>query len=231
MSAPFRRRPASARHAGASGCPRLALRYARNLHGATGRGLPEVAALVRWMSTHAASLGLPDAEVSDEESSGPARGRGVGAEDWRKIGRLLRNAEARAPGQEDGIAAGWLRALAAALDLDPAETAIAELALHYRLDRRIERLFDAVSECRNGAHRFHRDTGLIAFLVGAFPAEVEARLMPDARLLASGLLYVEQDGDIQVLDRITSLIRRGIAATRDLRDQLPALPQFAWIMP
>ena len=221
MSAPFRRRPAaSACHAGASGCPRLALRYARNLHGATERGLPEAAALVRWLSTHAASLGVSEAQVPDEESSGRSRGRGVGAEDWRKVGRVLRSAEARAPDHENGVAAGWLRALAGALDLDPVEAAIAELALHYRLDRRVERLFDAVSECRSGAHRFHRDTGLIAALLGAFPAEVETRLMPEAKLLASGLLHVEPDGDIQVLDRVTSLVRRGVCVASDLRDQL-----------
>jgi len=222
MSAPFRRRPAaaSARHDGASGCTRLALRYARNLHEATDRGLPEAATLASWVSTHANSLGLPQAQMPEEDLFCPPRGRGISADAWRKVGRLLRSAEARAPGHADGVAAGWLRALAAALDLDPVETAIAELALQYRLDRRVERLFDAVSECRSGAHRFHRDTGLIAFLAGAFPAEVETRLMPGGRLLASGLLHVEQDGDIQVLEQVTSLVKRGVAAAPDLRGQL-----------
>jgi len=145
---------------------------------------------------------------------------GVEAERWRRVGRLLSRGEAYAPDQESGVAADWLRALAAALDLGPVETEMAGLALHYGLDRRVERLFDAVSECRSGAHRFHRDAGLIAALVGACPAEVEARLMPDAKLLAGGLLHVEQDGGIQVLGRVTSLVRRGIGPARDVRDQL-----------
>ena len=221
MSAPFRQRPtASTRLAGASGCPRLALRYARNFHGVTGRGLPEAAALDAWASSHGASLGLPEAPETDERPSKRTRSRGVAAEDWRKLGRALRSTEVRAPEHEDGVAATWLRALAAALDLDPIETAIAELAMHYQLDRRIDRLFDMLSECRNGATRFHRDTGLIASLVGALPMEVEIRLMPGGRLLASGLLRVEQDGDIQALDQVEALIRRGVGPAPDLRDQL-----------
>ena len=219
MTAPLRRRPATPARRGASGCTPAALRYARNLYGAVERGSPDASALVGWMSAHVVSLGLRDAEALDEDL--PRRSRpGVNAETWRKVSRLLRTADARAPGDADRTAAGWLRALAAALDLDPVEAAIAELALHYRLDRRVERLFDTVSERHNGQHRFHRDAGLIALFIGAFPAEIDARLMSDARLLASGLLHIEPDGDIQVLDRIVSLIRRGVAAAPDLRDQL-----------
>ena len=220
MTAPIRRRPATlARLRGASGCASAALRYARNLYGAVERGSPDASALVGWMAENVVSLGLRDAEALDEHS--PRRSRpGVSAETWRKAGRLLATADARAPGDADRIAAGWLRALAVSLDLDPVEAALAELALHYRLDRRVERLFDAVSERHNGQHRFHRDAGLIALFIGAFPAEIDARLMPDAKLLASGLLHIEPDGDIQVLDQIVSLIRRGVAATPDLRDQL-----------
>ena len=219
MTAPFRRRPATpAPSRGASGALHAALRYARNLHGTVERGLPDAVALAGWVSTHLVSLGLHD-QALDEEPPSQSRS-GVSAETWRKIGRLLRTAEARAPGGRDGIAAGWIRALAAVLDLDPVETAIAELALHYSLDRRVGRLLDAVSERRNGERRFHRDAGLIASFIGAFPAEVEARLLPEERLLASGLLQIEQDGDIQVLDRVVSLIRRGVGAAPDLRDQL-----------
>lgn len=218
MSAPLRRRPASPmRHAGAA---RPALRYARNLHAATDRGLLEAAALARWACAHAASLGLPEARLPDGDTPGRSRGRGVGAEEWRTLGRLLGAAEARATDDAGGIAAGWLHALAAALHLDPVETAVAELALDYRLDRRVERLFDEIVSCRGGAHIFHRDTGLIAALLGACPARVEACLAPDARLFAGGLLHVETDGDIQVLERVVSLIKRGVGAGPDPRDRL-----------
>jgi hypothetical protein len=130
MSAPSRRRPSAAPafRAGASGCPRLALCYARNLHAATDRGLPEAAALAQWVSSHAASLGLPEAQVPEEPPS-RFRSGGVGAEAWRKLGRVLRGAAARVSDHEDSVAAGWLRARAAALDLDPVEIAIAGLAL------------------------------------------------------------------------------------------------------
>ena len=59
-------------------------------------------------------------------------------------------------------------------DAAPTKAAVAGLALDYRLDRRVERLFDETVSCRGGSHTFHRDTGLIAALLGACPARVEA---------------------------------------------------------
>ena len=53
------------------------------------------------------------------------------------------------------------------------------LALHYKLDQRVERLFDAASECRGLMTRFHRDSGLIALLLHVPTAEIEIRLTLD----------------------------------------------------
>ena len=221
MSALPRCRPAaSACRAGANSRAHPALRYARNVHGTVDRGLPEAVALARWASSHAASLGLPEMQEAGEQPAGRPGRSGVGAEAWRKLGRVLGSAEANAPDRADNLAAAWLRALAAVLDLDLVEAAVAELAVQYRLDRRVNRLFDALSECRNGPTRFHRDAGLIALFLGASAADIEMRLAPEGRLLASGLLHVEHDGDIQVLDRVMALIRRGIGPAPDLRGQL-----------
>ena len=94
------------------------------------------------------------------------------------------------------------------------------LALTYRLDQRLERLFDGLSDCRGGPTRFQRDAALIALLLQASTAAVASRLAPDARLQASGLLRVEQHGELQVLERVTALIRRDIPPEPDLYDQL-----------
>ena len=94
------------------------------------------------------------------------------------------------------------------------------LALHYKLDQRVERLFDAASECRGLVTRFRRDSGLIALLLQATPAEIEMRLRGDAKLRASGLFHLEQDGELHVLERLVSLIRQDVPPTADFYDQL-----------
>jgi transitional endoplasmic reticulum ATPase len=49
---------------------------------------------------------------------------------------------------------------------------------------------------------------------------VGSRLTPQAKLEASGLLRLEKDGELQVLQQLTSLIRRDILPAADLYDQL-----------
>jgi hypothetical protein len=84
--------------------------------------------------------------------------------DWRKVGSALTSAEATLPDNAYAPADRWIEAVAGTLALDPLEARMLALALHYKLDQRVERLFDAASECRGLVTRFHRDSGLIALL-------------------------------------------------------------------
>jgi ATPase family associated with various cellular activities (AAA) len=85
---------------------------------------------------------------------------------------------------------------------------------------RIGRLFDHLSDCRGRPTRLQRDAALIALLLKASAAAVDSRLAPDAKLQASGLLHVERHGELQVLERVTALMRRDILPEADLYDQL-----------
>jgi hypothetical protein len=107
-----------------------------------------------------------------------------GVPDWRKIGSALTSAEAALPDNANAPADRWIEAIAGTLALDPLEARILALALHYKLDQRVERLFDATSECRGLITRFHRDSGLIALLLHLPAAEIEIRLTGDAKLRA-----------------------------------------------
>ena len=68
--------------------------------------------------------------------------------------------------------------------------------------------------------RFHRDSGLIALLLHAPTAEIEMRLTADAKLRASGLLRLDQHGELCVLERLMSLIRQDVPPAIDFYDQL-----------
>ena len=164
MSAPFKRHYAIARsgNAGASGM-RMALDCARNVYEAVDRRMPEAAALANWLRQSAAAFGLPDTAIPDDDAPRRSRRRGVPMPDWRKIGSAFTSAEAALPADR------WIEAVAGTLALDPLEARMLALALHYKLDQRVERLFDAASECRGLITRFHRDSGLIALLLHVPP--------------------------------------------------------------
>jgi hypothetical protein len=201
----------------------LALTCARHLHQALDRRMPEAAALTAWLGQFAVTFGLPDGAVpSYEERCPPSllRHRGIGAEDWRKVGAALAEAEACLDAATGAPADCWVAAMADRLGLDPLDARILSLALHYRLDQRVERLFDAISDCRGGASRFHRDATLIALLLQARPAEVATRLTGEGALLASGLLRLSGQGELFVSERLVSLIRREALRGKDVYDQL-----------
>ena len=219
MSAPFEPRSSAVRRAGTNAYLRFALRCARNVHDAVDRRMPEALALAKWLSESAASFGLAETGIPGDDAFDRAKRIGVGAEEWRKVGLALKQA-AFPLGQSESPIDRWLTAIGDALALDPLEAEILALALHYRLDKRTDRLFDRLSECGGGPERLHRDPALIAMLLNAPIADVASRLTPDARLLAGGLLRLERDGDLEVLERLTSLLRRDIPPEPDFYDQL-----------
>ena len=219
MNVSFQRRRTVARNTCTSGV-RMALDCARNVYEAVDRRMPEAAALANWLRQNAATFGLPDTAIPDDDTPRRSRRRGVPMPDWRKIGSALTSAEAALPDNANAPADRWIEAIAGTLALDPLEARILALALHYKLDQRVERLFDAISECRGLITRFHRDSGLIALLLHVPTAEIEMRLTGDAKLRASGLLRVDQHGELCVLEHLVSLIRQDVAPAIDFYDQL-----------
>ncbi|MGC8469727.1 MAG: AAA family ATPase, partial [Acetobacteraceae bacterium] len=210
---------------------RLALDCAARAHAGTDRRRPEAAALVSWLAQNAAAFGLDDADLPDEDAPRGRRRRGISAPDWHRVGAALTAASAGLAAATSAPADRWLAAIAGRLALDPIETAILSLALHYRLDPRVEQLFDMLSDSRGGQTRFHRDPRLIALLLGAEPAEIEARLTPQARLATCGLLHVGHDGSLYALSRLVALIRGATAPAADFYDQLlgtTALDPLPW---
>jgi len=220
MNAPVKRRSLPVRQICTNGFLRLALRCARNVFDATDRRMPEARALASWLSQSASAFGLADAAVPDDDALHHARRRGVTAQDWRKIGAALQECGIFLPERQDAPIDRWLGAITKTLALDELEADILALALHYRLDRRVERLFDTLSDSRGDQTQFRRDATLIALLLNAPTAEVASRLTPGARLQASGLLRAQRHGELEVLERLTALMRREISPEADIYSQL-----------
>ena len=199
----------------------FALRCALNVHAHVDRRAPEAGALVTWFAQSAASFGLTDTVVVGDEDWLGTRKRVVTASTWREIGAALTAVSKDLIADAGAPTDLWVAALSRALDLDGLSADILMLALRYRLDRRIDRLFDALSDCRGGPSRFHRDTALIALLLSASDADVARRMTNDAKLLGSGLLELDRhEAGLSVLHRLLSLARRDEPPGPDLYGQL-----------
>ena len=190
------------------------------MYQATDRRTPEAAALARWLAENASAFGLSESAVPDDDGPGRSRRRGVATADWSKIGTALAKAATPGPEAAELSAVRWIAAIGKRLALDALEACILALALHYRLDQRVERLFDALSECRGRPTRFTRDVALIALLLAAPCAAVASRLVGKAKLLASGMLYLDSQAELSALGRIISLIRCDVLPAADIYDQL-----------
>jgi hypothetical protein len=118
----------------------MALDCARGVYEAVDRRMPEAAALANWLRQSAVAFGLPDTAIPDDDAPRRSRGRGVPMPDWRKIGSALTAAEAALPGNANASADRWIAAIGETLALDPLEGRVLALALHYRLDKRVDRL-------------------------------------------------------------------------------------------
>ena len=138
------------RGAGRNGAS-LALRCARNVYEAIDRRAPEAGGLASWLSENAAAFGLSDEAIPDDgDRFGSSRSAAASrcrtgarsARRWRKPKQACRTGGC----SDRSLARGDCRDLA----LDPLEADILGFALHYKLDKRVERLFDTLSECRGG---------------------------------------------------------------------------------
>lgn len=217
MNFPLARPQVPECRAAASGTT-LALDCARQVYGVIDRRMPEAGALMAWLAQSAAAFGLSETALPDDDRPSRSR-RGVSLQDWRKVGAALDVAGA-VPRWSSTAAYRWITAISSRLEFDELSARIFALAVHYRLDQRVDRLFDALSECRGGPARLHRDAGLFALLLGAPTPDVAVRLATNAKLLASGLVRLERHGELSVLDRLILLLRQEVPPAADIYDQL-----------
>ena len=198
------------------GGTRHAFSLASNVAQRVGRRAMEARALASWMDQDRSSLGLPDGEDFAEASSR----RPVAAANWRRVCAAITRGMRTAPASAGTAASLWLDALCGRLSMDALDRAILSLVLYYELDSRIEHLVDAISSVRGGPARLRGDYNLLALLLASDPGEIEAALLPGARLRASGLVRLASDGDLDVLSRLATVVRSNAAPGEDPFAQL-----------
>lgn len=164
------------------------------------------AALAAWAASFEDALGLATraggrSKAAQADLFAGDRSEADAAAVKRLAERLTRRASVLARQPRSPLSAR-LETLASAAGLDAHETAILGLVLRYRVHRPVERLYDVLSEAMGGEMRLSADIPLISLLLGLPPSVVERRLGPGAPLRAAGLVGVEPDGGLRVLERL-----------------------------
>jgi MoxR-like ATPase len=204
-----------------------ALIWAARAHAALSPRMPEGVALATWFnqsSSQESPEEIIDLFPTPFPTASPPR---VTAAGWQRLGRALRKEEVRPQTLPERAAHAWGAALTRRLALDPLDSAILALALHYVSHQRFERLFDMLSQSRGGPTQFHRSPWLLGLLLGVAPEQIERRLAPEAKLLTSGLLHPGKSGDLSLPQRLAALVRAGVAPAGDIYDQLLGAPASA----
>lgn len=198
------------------GGTREAFLLANNVAQAVDRRMAEAKALACWMDQDRGSLGLPD---GDDFANAGLRAP-MPATSWRRMRAAITRGLRTAPAAAGSPASLWLDALCGRLGFDRLDRIILALVLYYALDDRVEHLADAVSAARGGPTRLRCDYVLLAMLLADGPGEIEARLHPDGRLRASGLVHLDGSGDLDVSGRLARLVRSSTTPGADPFAQL-----------
>ena len=212
---------------------RLVLSYLTKAVSGLHRESPEAGELTDWVGENADLLALSATEIELDREH-PRRRRkarsGLSKGQWRGLRELLaEGGDGAARRVRADRLALRLRSLGREMQLSRTDVAILEIVLRYRSHPVVESLVDAVFE--EGRH-FRRLTKIFNVRGPALPCFLGisgrtflARFESDGPLVKTGLVSVDEDGDISVIDRLKRLAtapgNRNVDAHELLLDAAP----------
>lgn len=149
-----------------------------------------------WIDEEAATLGL---RPCGDEAGADRRWRSTAEE-------KLESRHAASASAKPGSVEANIRAIAGLAALDATDTAILGLIVRYHLGTPLESLMDRLCDMPfRTADR--RALMVLAAALAITPSELAARLRPDRRLVASGLLRIEGAGRVEPMERLVRVVR------------------------
>ena len=190
---------------------RVVLSYLRNAVTRLHHRTEEATNLVKWLLKHEDQLNFRYPFGPGDESEESIRHRSdkdheVSPLEWQRLEEALRNESMRARQVRPDREAKRLRSLARVLCLSRADTAILELLLRLHTSSMVHSMMMTLwhgMECRGRGFTLG-DTVVPCVLDLSFNA-FDARFTPSAPLVTSGLVTIEDDGDVSIIDRLTRL--------------------------
>ena len=155
------------------------------------------------------------------------RDEGMSGGKWRSLQESLREEYSVARKARPDRTAQRLRRLAKTMNLSRTDVDLLELALRYQTQPVIESMIDDVFRVpRRFMTTLNVQGSALPALLGVSTNTVHARLRADAPLVRSGLVSVDEDGDLHPLDRLNRLAAAPAGAGTDvhrlLLDAAPA---------
>ena len=166
--------------------------------------------LLRWLRKHEDQLEIPYPLTAGDDAE-EAVGRKLPDEEvptleWRRVGKALRNALAAARQARPDRTARRLRRLAKTTRLSRTDTAVLELVLRASTGSLVGSMIEDIGDSRHWSGRFFRlGNPVLPCLLGLSAGAVYGRFAPDAPLVTSGLVSIDDDGDVTLIDRLTRL--------------------------
>ena len=154
--------------------------------------------------------------------------------EWRLFQRALRDECAATTQPQPDLTARRLRRLAETTGLNRTDVAILELMLRYQTQPIIEAMIDEVLLRSTLFERLATRTlkgSMVPALLGVSANAVRDRLSDGAPLVSSGLVSIERDGDVTIVDRLRRLATvpgsAGLDVNRLLLDAAP-VSELQW---
>ena len=166
--------------------------------------------LAQWLRSHEEELGFRYPTSPGDVAEDAAQRRPINQEvptpEWQRLGEVLRNTLAAASPARADRTARRVRRLAKATRLSRTDTAVLELELRRQLDSLVGSLIDEIGDAREwNRSTFRLGNPMLPRVLGLSSGKVYGRFAPDAPLVTSGLMSIDDDGDVTILDRLTRL--------------------------
>ena len=166
----------------------------------------EAAALAEWVADRDnRSAYESNSLISRVLKAGIEHEEGVSACQLRCLRQALREERAASRRTKCDRTAQRLQSLGEATGLSPTDIDILELLLRYQTQPIIESLVDYVFHRSRRTSLFHTMSPTMPALLGVSPNAIRGRLLPGAPLIQSGLITVDDDGDLGFVNRLRRL--------------------------
>jgi len=167
----------------------------------------EAKELAQWVAENRDVLAINDVT----EELGERRlyhEKGLPEQDWRLFTKAIEETRSASRHVRGDRTALRLRRLGKEMHLTRTDVAVLESLLRYRTQPIIESLVDNVfghGGSRWNSKFFNVKSSALSCLLGVSAGTVLARFAPDALLVKSGLVAIEDDGDVRLIDRLRRL--------------------------
>ena len=187
---------------------RLVFFYLSNAASRLHRRTETAKRLAEWVFEHESQLTcqspLIPGDATEDSVEHWLRRKEVPALEWQRLGESLCSAYTAARKARPDRTAQRLRRLGKAMRLSRTDTAILELLLRYSMEPIIESMMDDVFNHRR-TRTFNCRNPTLHCLLGLSANAFFSRFAPDAPLVTSGLISLDDDGDAKVIDRLIRL--------------------------